>query len=263
MILPSINKQASNAHTQTQLPALPYNLIVAEPSSVSRTINRTSTPVPLSPAGLCSFHYTVQAALQVATVPAPNPPTPDPPPFVTYRKEKSQTRCLWYRSCFSLTANRLNGEKIYIFFASSASQIVSYVSSLEFQKRQHLKLCSKLLSGRQTQLFLTKFFHIQIFLSSYKHYFLFCLEIWDKVVRVQKQQEEILSDAVSVTLTYKNRNTHSSKYIQALYCVIQFELPNILQLFTCYQCFCLKWKSKLVSWHLCTWVHILDANSYQ
>ncbi len=103
----------------------------------------------------------------------------------------------------------------------------------------------------------TKFFHIQIFLSSYKHYFLFCLEIWDKVVRVQKQQEEILSDAVSVTLTYKNRNTHSSKYIQALYCVIQFELPNILQLFTCYQCFCLKWKSKLVSWHLCTWVHIL------
>lgn len=76
MILPSINKQASNTHTQTQLPALPYNLIVPEPSSVSRTINRT--PVPLSPAGLCSFHYTVQAALQVATVPAPNPPTPDP-----------------------------------------------------------------------------------------------------------------------------------------------------------------------------------------
>ncbi len=78
MILSSINKQASNAHTQTQLPALPYNLIVPEPSSVSRTINRTGTPVPLSPAGLCSFHYTVQAALQVATVPAPNPPTPDP-----------------------------------------------------------------------------------------------------------------------------------------------------------------------------------------
>lgn len=113
MILPSINKQASNAQNTAPSSALQFNCawtLIGFQNNQSHRHPRPSVP---SRAVLYSLHSSgCSAGGHRACSKSHNP---RPPPFVTYRKEKSQTRCLWYRSCFSLTANRLNGEKIHIF----------------------------------------------------------------------------------------------------------------------------------------------------
>lgn len=108
MILSSINKQAPNTHTHAQLPALPYNLIVPEPSSVSRTINPTPSLHPQQGCALFITQFRLLCRCPQCLVQIPNP---RPPPFVTYRQEESQMRC---RRFFLLTAKRAN-----VDFASS------------------------------------------------------------------------------------------------------------------------------------------------